>query len=348
MSLRAAEEPAPTATAAPPPQAQARPRLERVLAVGQRRSRATGTVRTPAAPPLPPLPPPPQNVHELMESIEAKIAPHVYKEALYAQLYHDYEELLLTGYLGGNYIHNTIVDASQDLGNITASYELRLTSTDSWNVTVHVYESSVLGGSRIRSASETIFRDNGRYNDILQFWQLQTLRADGIARALNLPENSTETEVRNAMIDRYKHALLYLANNATPNGSDVSMELLLRAVDGDNPSDANAFGQFFQLVKASHANPKPRDLMTALWFSDRKRKELIAGHNAQHLAFGQAGDWNEAPFNQNILPRSFMYLDMVKAIAEAFALCLLQMSHAPGGAAREFARQEYRNEFGAF
>ena len=48
MSLRAAEEPVPTATAAPPPRAplQARPRLERVLAAGQqqqqRQQRATG------------------------------------------------------------------------------------------------------------------------------------------------------------------------------------------------------------------------------------------------------------------------------------------------------------------
>ena len=37
---------------------------------------------------------------------------------------------------------------------------------------------------------------------------------------------------------------------------------------------------------------------------------------------------------------------MVEAIKETFVGCLLQMSYATGGAARDLARQEYRREFG--
>ena len=350
MSLRAAEEPVPTATAAPPPQAlpQARPRLERVLAAGQRQQpRATGTVCSPGAP-QPPLPPAPRDVHELMADIESKIAPHVYNDAFYAYLYHDYEMLLTAGYLGGSYIRNTIVDASQTLGNITASYELRLTSTDTWNVTVHVQESSALCGSRIRSASETIFRNNGRYTDILRFWQMHNIppRLDQMAQELGLTAPLTDTDLYNAWVQKYKDVLLYLANNMTPNGSDVSMELILRAIDGDDHSSPIAFRELHALVRSSQQKPLRRDFATALWFSDRIRKEAVAGNNLGGLTWGQVHNYNPAPFNENILPRAFMYLDIVKAIAEAFALCLLQMSHATGGAARDIARQEYRQEFG--
>lgn len=351
MSLRAVEEPVPTATAAPPPQAppQARPRLERVLAAGQQRQqpRATGTVCSEGAP-RPLLPPAPQDVHELMKSIEARIAPHVYNDVLYAQLYHDYDALLKAGYLGDNYIRNTIVDASQTLGNITASYELRLTTTDTWNVTVHVQESSALCGSRIRSASETIFRNNGRYTDILRFWQMHNLGpgTEQIARELGMPEDSTDTELRGALVNRYKDVLLYLANNMAPNGSDVSMDLIRRAIDGDNVRDAGAFHQLYQRVQSSQQKPVQRDFATALWFSDRIRKEAVSGNNLKGLTWGQIHNFNHAPFNENIIPRAFMYLDIVKAIAEAFAFCLLQMSHAPGGAAREIARQQYHREFG--
>ena len=352
MSLRAAEEPAPrapapapTPTAAPPPQAQARPRLERVLAAGQQRQqqRATGTVCSEGTPPM--RPPVPRSVEELVKSIHAKIAPYVFNEGLYAQLYQDYEALLGRGYLGGRFIRNPIVDASQTLGNITASYELRLTSMDTWNVTVHVQEASAVGGSSMRFESETIFRDNAQYTDILRFWQLSQVRQEILARELGLPADSPEAAVRDAMIERYKHALLYLANNTTENGSDVSMDLLVAAINGNNRM-VGAFHQLYQLVEASHARPMPRDLATALWFSNKKRQEIFAAGNHYMLSGAQIRDWNDAPFNENIIPRSFMYLDVVRAIAEAFAVCLLKMSHGVGGAAREIARQEYRNEFG--
>ena len=355
MSLRAAEEPAPrapapapTPTAAPPPQAQARPRLERVLAAGQQRQqqRATGTVCSEGTPPM--RPPVPRSVEELVKSIHAKIAPYVFNEGLYAQLYQDYEALLGRGYLGGRFIRNPIVDASQTLGNITASYELRLTSMDTWNVTVHVQEASAVCGSSMRFESETIFRDNAQYTDILRFWQLNLVSLDTLARELGLPVGSLEEDVRVAMIDRYKHALLYLANNTTENGAGVPMNLLVKVLNTSGAEGADQFFQLYNMVKDSHAKPMPRDLATALWFSNRKRQEILAGGNHYMLSGAQIRDWNDAPFNENIIPRSFMYLDVVKAIAEAFALCMLKMSHGAGGAAREIARQEYRNEFGGF
>ena len=351
MSLRAAEEPVPTPTAAPPP-AQARPRLEHVLAVGQqqqrRQPRATGTVCIEGTPPM--RPPVPQNVQELMRSIGAQIAPYVYNEGLYAQLYQDYETLLGTGYLSGRFIRHTIVDASQTLGNITASYELRLTSMDTWNVTVHVQESGAVCASPIRFESETIFRNNATYTDILRFWQLNLLNHRQLARDLGLPEGSLEADVRDAMIEKYRHVMLYLANNMTENGSGATMDLIVNAVNGNNRGAAGAdqFYQLYQLVEASQARPKPRDLATALWFSNRKRQEIVAGGNHWLASGAQLRGWSAAPFNENIIPLSFMYLDVVKAIAEAFALCILKMSHADGGAAREIARQEYRNEFGGF
>ena len=111
------------------------------------------------------------------------------------------------------------------------------------------------------------------------------------------------------------------------------MELIEGAIDGDDVGDAGTFQQLYQRVQSSQQKPVQRDFATALWFSDGI-EEVVSGNNLRSMTWGQIHNYNPAPFNENILPRSFMYLDIVKAIAEAFAFCLLQMSHAPGGAAR--------------
>ena len=78
-----------------------------------------------------------------------------------------------------NYIRNTIVDASQTLGNITASYELRLTTTDV-NVTVHVKNpapcAEVAFAPRPKQSSGT----TAEYTDILRFWQMHNLGVNEI------------------------------------------------------------------------------------------------------------------------------------------------------------------------
>ena len=297
----------------------------------------------------PPLPQPPETVDELERRLTQKVMPLVYNDGMYARLYQDYELLLQRG--NGQMIRNEIVDAAHSIGNVTAYYTLKMTTADTYELTVHVSEDKKMLGSERNSASYTYTGNHNLANDIKQYWDLNSATWDRMAAAMGFNaeagQRPSDGELSRLFLERFQHVLVYLANNMVAREDRyVDPELVRIATSRDEAGAVDAYRRLYDLTVNARMAPNSRQLSAARWFHNRKLSELGAGGNLRYVPHSVYGAWNRFPFNGDLVADCFKYLNMVEAIKETFVGCLLQMSYATGGAARDLARQEYRREFG--
>ena len=283
----------------------------------------------------------PTSFEELKQRANEKVKSLIYNDEFYEALYVDYESLPSGT---SSIIRNTIVKRDDTIGNLTAIYELKMTSTDTFEVTVYLYEDSQMYGGVQRQTSYTHNGDFRLENNIFDMWRTTDSNVEDLAYefGVTLPEDVDETgdfskdypELAEMVFTRFRDVFEYLANDALEKEERVlSWEKIRAGLLAHNDEVEEEINNI-QAAMRRNTNLK---MKAARWFDRRKYNELSQNnmlHTLQHRRRIPVPD-PPGPFNENVMPLAFKYLNMVESIKKALVMCLLQFSSQAGGKAFE-------------
>lgn len=317
------------------------PRLKHVLAVGQqhhRRSRATGVVLSASQKGKLPSQ---LSFEELKRRATQLVTPMVYNLKIYEELYNDYESLLQQGY-NSTIIRNTIVQSDPRIDNLTASYELKMKNTETYELTVYLYKDSIIYEETEEPTSYEYYGDFSLANDIADMWRTNEMEIPDIARKLGMtpPQAVNQTgvlsldypEFAKELFNRQRRAMEYLINDAVEaEDRVVTFKLMKEAVFA---GDERAKQEVNRIQIAHRAKPNWK-MDAARWFDRRMYKEL-SDNNLVHTLPRHRRKPHGPPgvFNENVMPSAFKYLEIVESIRKAFVMCLLNRGSQEGGRVR--------------
>ena len=201
----------------------------------------------------------------------------------------------------GRRIRNEIVDAAHSIGNVTAYYTLKMTTADTYELTVHVSEDKKMLGSERCSETYTYTGNHNLANDIKQYWDLNSATWDRMAAAMGFNAEAGQRPSDGELSGSFWNASSTCSCTWRTTWSQEKTGTSTRSWRGLLPAETRRrCGRLQELYDATvnaRMAPNSRQLSAARWFHNRKLSELEACGNLRYVPHSVYGAWNRFPFN---------------------------------------------------